>query len=82
MKRCDHPSEHPRGGICVYHKESLPLQLMPGMTTLSETLFVQVKICRDKCFITAFYRSPSVENNIADEINGFISKLLYTMGKH
>ena len=35
VKRCGHPSDDPRGGICVYHKESLPLKLMPGMTNLS-----------------------------------------------
>ena len=26
MKRCDHPSDDPRGGIYVYHKKSLPLK--------------------------------------------------------
>ena len=44
MNRSDHPSDHPRGGICVYHKKSLPLQLMPGMKTLSETLVMEIKI--------------------------------------
>ena len=52
---------------------------MPGMTTHSETLVMEVKIGRNKCFITALYWSPSVENNTADEINCFLSKFQYTM---
>ena len=39
---------------------------------------MEVKI-RNKRFITALYRSPSVENNTADEINCFTSKLQYPM---
>ena len=77
MKRCDHPSDDPRGAICVYHKESLPLKLVPDMTSLSETFVMEVKIGRNKCFITALYRSPSVENNTADEMNCFISNILW-----
>ena len=79
MKRCDHPSDNPRGGVCVYHKESLPLKLMPELTALTETLIMEVKIGSKKCFLTAIYRSPATENNTAEEINCFISKLQYTI---
>ena len=73
LKRCDHPIDDPRGGICVYHKECLPLRSMPRMTTISQTL------AGINVFVTALYRSPSVEKNTADVINCFISNLQYPM---
>ena len=34
-KRCDHPNDYARGGVCVYHKENLPLKFMPELTSLA-----------------------------------------------
>ena len=74
IKRCDHPNDYARGGVCVYHKENLPLKLRPELTTLSECLVMEVQINKKKCFITALYRSPAVENNTTQAINIFLSK--------
>ena len=52
---------------------------MPELTTLTETPIMEVKIGNKKCFLTALYRSPSLGNNTAEEINCFISKLQYTI---
>ena len=40
---------------------------------------MEVKIGSKKCLLTALYRSPATENNTAEEINCFISKLQYTI---
>ena len=64
MKRCDHPSDHHRGGVCVYHKASLPLQLMPGMTTPTDTLVMG-----------ALYRSPYTMEN-SDKQNPYVSIII------
>ena len=79
MKCCDLPSGNPRGGVYVYHKENLPIKLMPELTTLTKNLIMEIKIGRKKRFLTTLYRSPAPENNTVEEINNFVFKLQDTI---
>ena len=58
LLRADHPTNAKRGGVCIYHRDTLVLK---GISTpyLNESLPCEVTIGSRKCFIGTVYRSPS-----------------------
>ena len=69
LLRADHPSNAKRGGVCIYHKETLALKVM-SIPYLNESLLFEVKIGSKKCIIGTVYRSPSQNS---DEFEFFLS---------
>lgn len=56
--RADNPSNTKRGGVCIYHKEYLPIKIL-NISQLLECLVCEFKYKDEKCFIVTLYRSPS-----------------------
>ena len=56
--RADHPSNNKRGGVCIYYRESLAVQLVKT-NYLNECLLCEVSFNNKKGYIAVLYRSPS-----------------------
>ena len=56
--RSDHPSNKKRGGICIYYKNFLSLQVT-GVRLLEECITFDLIISKKIFSFVAFYRSPS-----------------------
>ena len=60
--RADSPlaNIHPRGGVCLYYKENLPIIQRHDLQVLSECIISEIKLKNNrKMFFALFYRSPS-----------------------
>ena len=68
--RADHPSNNKRGGVCIYYRESLAVQLVET-NYLSECLLCELSINNKKSYVAVLYRSPS-QNSL--EFDNFILK--------
>ena len=66
--RADHPSNTKRGGVCIYYRESLAVQLVET-NYLSECLLCELSINNKKSYVAVLYRSPS-QNSL--EFDNFI----------
>ena len=53
------PQSRPRGGVCLYFKESLPVKRRSDMELLDETIVVEISLQRKKIIYILSYRSPS-----------------------
>ena len=56
--RSDHPSNDKRGGVCVYFKSSLPIQIL-SISMLHECINLEIRINDKLCNLICLYRSPS-----------------------
>ena len=75
MTRADHPGDVKRGGVCIYVKNDLPIQLL-NISQLKECLTIEIEYDNMKCIIVALYRSPSQSS---DEFDSFLSNLERTI---
>ena len=60
--RADSPlaNEHPRGGVCLYYKEHMPINQRNDLQILNECIVAEIKINNNKkMFYVLIYRSPS-----------------------
>ena len=55
--RADHPSNNKKGGVCIYYRESLAVQVVK-IDYLNECLLTEVSIGNEKGYIAVLYRSP------------------------
>ena len=67
--RAGHPNNTKRGGVCIYYKESLPVQVV-SLPYLKEALLLELTDNNKKIFVSVIYRSPSQNNR---EFNLFLS---------
>ena len=56
----------PRGGVCLYYNENLPVVDRSNLTNINETIVAEIKLKRKKVFFILSYRSPS-KNSAAEE---------------
>ena len=56
--RVDHPSSQKRGGICIYHKDFLPIKVN-NISCLKERLNFSLSVYGKQCNITLIYCSSS-----------------------
>ena len=61
----DHSSNNKRGGVCIYHWESLAVELVET-NYLSEGLLCEVSINNKKCYVAVLYKSPSQNSSKFD----------------
>ena len=54
----DHPDNIKRGGDCIYHKESLPVQEIK-LSYFKEAFLLEMDYNNKKVLISAIYRSPN-----------------------
>ena len=71
LLRADHPSNNKRGGICIFHRTTLPLRLL-NISYLSECITFEISIGNQVCRFIHLYRSPS---QTQEEFQTFISNL-------
>ena len=57
----------PRGGVCLYYNENLPIVNRTNMTDVGETIVAEIKLKRKKIFFVLSYRSPSKSSAIEEE---------------
>ena len=72
MSRADHPSGNRRGGVCIYYKESLRIEML-NINCLQGHICFDLQTGSKLCTIVSLYRSPSQS---ADEFNTFLNKLI------
>ena len=72
------PQSRPRGGVCLYYKESLPIKRRPDLELLDETICAEISLKRKKIIYIVSYRSPS---QTTAEFNTYMHKLQTTFIK-
>ena len=58
LLRADHPNDTKRGGVCIYHKKSVTVDVLE-LSQLSECLVCEVSVQNKKGFFVTLYRSPN-----------------------
>ncbi|MCH2389802.1 MAG: hypothetical protein MK234_03870 [Nitrospinales bacterium] len=57
---CPLANIHPKGGVCLYYRENLPLKHRKDLQMLDQTIVCEIKLDRTKkLFFILSYRSPS-----------------------
>ena len=72
------PHSRPRGGVCLYFKESLPVKRRSDLELIDETICVEISLNRTKVLFLLSYRSPSQTPN---EFQSYMHKLQTTFLK-
>ena len=62
LVRVDHPGNVKRGGVCVYHKNILPICFL-NISLLQECIVFEFTLEKQKCMLMTLYRSPSQSND-------------------
>ena len=75
--RADHPDNIKRGRVCIYHKESLPVQEIK-LSYFKEALLLEMDFNNKKVLISAIYRSPIQNKN---EFDLFLANLEQLLGE-
>ena len=52
-------TDRPRGGVCLYYHESIPITNRSDLINLEETILAEIRLNSKKIFILLTYRSPS-----------------------
>ena len=66
--RADHSDNIRRGGVCIYYKESLPVQII-NQHFLKEPLLLEMSCNNKKVIVSVIHRSPSQST---DEFDSFL----------
>ena len=53
------PDSRPRGGVCLYYKDNLPIKRRTDLELLGETICAEISLNRKKIIYILSYRSPS-----------------------
>ena len=73
--RADHPSNVKKGGVGIYYKKSIAVQII-NINFLSECLLCEVTVSNKKGYIAVLYRSPSQNNTVFNYYLSNFEKLL------
>ena len=65
--RSDHPLNLKRGGVCIFFKETLPLNIL-NITQLNECLVVEILYNNKKCYLVTLYLFPNQNDIEFDDI--------------
>ena len=77
--RADSPaSNRPKGGVCLYYNENLPIKNRADLVCLEETILAETKLDGKKIFILLSYRSPSQSTT---ELSSYCDKLQSILDK-
>ena len=69
LLRADHPDNIKRGGVCIYYKELLPVQII-NQHYLKAALLLEMSYYNKKVIVSVIYCSPSQST---DEFDSFLS---------
>ena len=76
----DHPNNIRRGGVCIYYKESLQVQVI-SLPYLKEALLLEMTYNYKKVKVSVIFRSPSQSNSKFDLFLSSFNKLLRDIRK-
>ena len=77
---CSDHEGRPKGGVCLYYKDHLPIKRREDLCSLEETIVVEVRLKNNKkVFLILTYRSPSKSSN--QEIDNFCTNLSLMIDK-
>ena len=77
--RADCPSaiNHPKGGVCLFFRENLPIKHRADLQLLDETIVCEIKLDRNKkMFFVLSYRSPSQDSAASRQYFKMMEKIL------
>ena len=60
--RADNPNNIKRGGVCIYHRDSLPVKVI-NLNILNECLVCELSLGSQHVCLVSIYRTPSQSNN-------------------
>ena len=60
--RADNPNNIKRGGVCIYHRDSLPVKVI-NLNILNEFLVCKLSLGSQRVCLVSIYRTPSQSNN-------------------
>ena len=80
LLRADHPSDTKRGGVCIYHKESMSVKVL-NLSHLPECLVCEVSIHNEKGYFVTLYQSPSQSHDCFQNFLKEFEKLLSSATK-
>ena len=69
---CNDQNGRPKGGVCLYYKDHIPIKHRPELQLLEECIVAEITIKHKKFFYILAYRSPSQSCEIFQD---FIKKL-------
>ena len=69
---CSDQSGRPKGGVCLYYKDHIPLKHRPDLQLLEECIVAEITVKHKKFFYILAYRSP---NQSRDTFKVFMQKL-------
>ena len=75
LVRADHPNNIKRGGVCIYYKESHPVQVI-SLPYFKEALLLEMTDNNKKIILYVIYHSPSENNSEFDSFLSNLEKLL------
>ena len=79
LVRSDHSSNTKRGGVAIYYEDHLPVIRRNDISSLNESIVLEIRLANNKCFLISVYRSPSQSKDQFDEfcssLNIFISNI-------
>ena len=69
------------GGVCLYFKESLPINERCDLELLPETIVAEIKLNRKKVFIVLSYCHPNMSNDEFTEYTRLLEKIYESIRK-
>ena len=78
-KYSDIDGARPRGGVCLYFKEHLPIVNRPDLVLTNETIISEIRLGRKKIFHILSYRPPSMST--VNDVAAYCSKLKDSIDK-
>ena len=75
LVRADHPDDVKRGGVCLYYRENLTLQLV-DTPYIEQCILCEIHIQNTTGYVAVIYRSPSQSSNEFEEFLVNFDKIL------
>ena len=69
LVRSDHPSQHKRGGVCIYFRNSLPLKIL-NINYLQENITSELQVGSKIYNFVSLYWSPSQTSDDFEKLSG------------
>ena len=64
------------GAVATYYKDHLPVIRRNDISSLNESLVLEIDLANNKCFLTSLYRSPSQNKDQFDEFCSSFNMLI------
>ena len=73
---CKESGNRPKGGVCLFYKDHVPLKHRPDLQLIDECIVTEIKIKNKKFFYVLLYRSPSQTREVFLDFTKKLNELL------